>query len=141
MSATTVGTSTGCTNSAEIVERIECFTKLSECGNTARKAGSLCAESTSCGDSTGWLKWKEQARVFKSALGFDQSNWEELKRCILDELPYHEAVFEDESRWGKAYRVDLLILGVNSNTASVRTVWIIRHGTDYPSLITLWVLP
>ena len=33
-----------------------------------------------------------KAIVFKSALGFDQSNWHLLKRIILDEVPYHEAI-------------------------------------------------
>lgn len=47
---------------------------------------------------------KDKAKIFKATLGFDQSNWEILKQRILDELPYHEAVFEAErKKWGKAY--------------------------------------
>lgn len=85
---------------------------------------------------------KDKARVFKAALGFDQSNWEILNQRILDELPYHEAVFEAEKKdWGKAYHVDMPILGVNGSTKNVRTAWIIRHGKGDPSLVTLWVLP
>jgi hypothetical protein len=85
---------------------------------------------------------KNKARVFKAALGFDQSNWEILKQRILDELPYHEAIFEAERKnWGKAYRVDMSILGVNGSTRNVRTAWIIKHGKDHPSLVTLLVLP
>jgi hypothetical protein len=85
---------------------------------------------------------KNKARVFKAALGFDQSNWEILKQRILDELPYHDAVFEAEKKdWGKAYHVDMPILGVNGSTKNVRTVWIIKHGRDDPSLVTLLVLP
>jgi uncharacterized protein DUF6883 len=85
---------------------------------------------------------KDKARVFKAALGFDQSNWEILKRRLLDELPYHEAVFEAERKdWGKAYRVDMPILGVNGITQNVRTAWIVKHGKDHPSLVTLLVLP
>ena len=85
---------------------------------------------------------KDKARVFKAALGFDQSNWEVLKQRILDELPYCEAVFEAERKnWGQAYRVDMQILGVNGSTKNVRTAWIIRHGKDDPSLVTILVLP
>jgi len=84
---------------------------------------------------------KNKARLFKGAREFDQSNWEVLKQRILDELPYNEAVLEVGSRWGEAYRVDMQILGVNGKTASVRTAWLIRHGTDHATLITLWVLP
>src|SRR6266571_2605470 len=85
---------------------------------------------------------KNKAKVFKAALGFDQSNWEILKQRIMDELPYHEAVFEAEKKnWGKVYHVDMPILGVNGITKNVRTAWIIRHGEDDPSLVTLLVLP
>jgi hypothetical protein len=34
---------------------------------------------------------KHKAIVFKSALGFEQSDWRSLERSILDELPYHDA--------------------------------------------------
>ena len=84
---------------------------------------------------------KNKAVVFKNALGFDQSNCELLEEQILTELQYHEATLQEESIWGKSYRVDLPILGANGRTAQVRTIWMIRYGTDYPSLITLWVLP
>ena len=85
---------------------------------------------------------KNKARIFKAALGFDQSNWEILKQRILDELPYREAVFEAERKnWGKTYRVHMPILGINGSTKNLRTVWIIRHGEDHPSLVTLLVLP
>ncbi|HKS41391.1 MAG TPA: hypothetical protein VJX74_12330 [Blastocatellia bacterium] len=84
---------------------------------------------------------KDKARVFKNALGFDQSNWEVLKQCLLAELPFNEAVLETEKKqYGKVYRVDLQIQGMNGNIASVRTVWILKDGTDYPSLVTLLVL-
>ena len=94
-------------------------------------------EATRPGGSHG----KNKAVVFKSALGFDQSNCELLEERILTELQYHEAVLEEEGEWGKSYRADLTILGANGRTGDVRTIWLIRHGTDYPSLITLWVLP
>lgn len=81
-----------------------------------------------------------KARVFESALGFDQSNWELLKRRILDELPFHEATPEPASQWGEPYVVDLPIEGPNGNTARVHTVWMFKRGADYPSLITVYVL-
>lgn len=84
---------------------------------------------------------KHKARVFKSALGFDQSNWELLKQRILDELPYQEAEATQTSQWGSSYVVDLPIEGPNGNTAKVRTVWLFKTGADFPSLITVYVLP
>jgi hypothetical protein len=84
---------------------------------------------------------KHKARVFKSALGFDQSTWELLKQRILDELPYHEAKLERTSRWGDSYVVDLPVEGPNGNTAEVHTVWLFRPGAGFPSLTTVYVLP
>ena len=34
---------------------------------------------------------RHKARVFESTLGFNLSNWIQLKEAILDALPYHEA--------------------------------------------------
>ena len=84
---------------------------------------------------------KHKARVFKSALGFEQSDWESLKESILEELPYHEALADEVSQWGKSYIVVLPIRGLNGKTANVRTVWLFKHGTDFPTLITCYVLP
>ena len=84
---------------------------------------------------------KHKARVFKRVLGFEQSSWQLLAQRILAELPYNEAVEGKESQWGKPYVVDLPIAGVNGNIAKIQTVWLFKRGTNYPSLITLWVLP
>lgn len=83
---------------------------------------------------------KHKARVFKSALGFDQSNWQLLKQRILDELPYHEAVLRDEDEHGKRYTVILPITGPNGETADVLTGWIVEPGSDYPRLSTARVI-
>ena len=82
---------------------------------------------------------KHKARVFKSALGFDQSNWELLKQAILGELPYHEARLNQKSRWGDEYDVDLVIEGPNGNAAEVRTKWLLKSGATAPNLITVYV--
>jgi len=82
---------------------------------------------------------KHKARVFKSALGFEQSNWQELSRSILDGIPYHEAVAGGEGPWGRKYIVTLSITGPNGKTSDVQTVWIVRPGTDFPSLVTTLV--
>lgn len=82
---------------------------------------------------------RHKARVFKSALGFEQSDWEELKRRILDELPYHEAISQGEGLWGRRYLVILPIAGLNTKTADIETVWIIRPKTNFPTLVTTLV--
>ena len=78
----------------------------------------------------------DKARVFKSVLGFDQSNWELLRDQILEKLPYYEAILGEEDEYGKRYTVTLPITGANGNTVNVLTGWIILRETDYPSLTT-----
>lgn len=82
---------------------------------------------------------KDKARVFKAALGFDQSTWELLRDGILSELPYHEATLGAEDEYGRRYEVKLPIKGVNENTAIVLVAWIVRPGTDYPFLVSTYV--
>lgn len=93
-------------------------------------------ESKAFGKSSG----KDKARVFKAALGFVKADWELLKNRILEELPYHEALFRHEDEHGKRYNVYVAITGPNGNTVIVLTAWIIRPNTDYPFFVTAWCL-
>src|SRR5919206_3139050 len=79
---------------------------------------------------------QHKARLFKSILGFEKADWQRLEKVILDELPYCEAEFSREDKWGKFYSVSLRIVGLNGNTAIVQTIWVIAAGTDYPSFVT-----
>jgi hypothetical protein len=81
----------------------------------------------------------DKARVFKSALGFDQSNADQLKAQILSKLPNTEAAVTQKTEYGQKFEVDLEIEGVNGNVATVKTAWIIRTGTDIPDLTTIYV--
>lgn len=83
---------------------------------------------------------RDKARVFKSVLGFDQSNWELLMERIKAELPYHEAVFKEEDEHGKRYAVILPLTGPTGVTADVLTGWIVEPGSDHPRLTTARVL-
>ena len=83
---------------------------------------------------------RHHARVFKSALGFDQSNWQILEQRIREELPYNEAVAREEDQHGRRYEVIVRITGPNGRTTSVLTAWIIKFGTDYPFLTSTYVV-
>lgn len=82
---------------------------------------------------------KHHARVFKSALGFEQSNWDTLEQRIREALPYYEAVAKGEDHHGKRYQVTIEVTGPNGRIASVVTAWIIKTDTDYPSLTSTYV--
>lgn len=79
---------------------------------------------------------RHKARLFKSILGFERTDWQKLEKTILDELPYYEAVFSREDKWGKFYSVSLPITGLNGNIALVQTIWKVETGKDYPSFVT-----
>lgn len=79
---------------------------------------------------------RHKARLFKSILGFERTDWQKLEKIILDELPYYEAVFSREDKWGKFYSVSLPITGLNGNIALVQTIWKVEAGKDYPGFVT-----
>ena len=80
-----------------------------------------------------------KAKVFESALGYNQLNADDLMRQIYEKLPNSEAVLGTLDEYGQRYTVDILISGPNGNTVNVRTGWIIKTGSDVPELTTLFV--
>ena len=98
------------------------------------KLERYCLDPDHVSSTSGKSSGKDKARVFRAALGFLKADWELLKSRILEELPYEEANVGDEDDHGKRYTVTLTITGPNGNKAVVLTAWIIRPGTDFPSL-------
>jgi hypothetical protein len=82
---------------------------------------------------------RHKARVFKTALGFDQSNADDLIRAIRTGIIVHEAEYVGETRHGLLWRVDLPLAGPGGS-ATVRTGWIYEKGRDVPRLTTAYVL-
>ena len=88
---------------------------------------------------------QHKARVFEHALGFNLSNWEYLKRAILDALPARPARFLSDTAFGKKYEVVVSITGPNTRTVDVITIWQfdrLPDGMQYaeaPRLVTLYI--
>ena len=80
-----------------------------------------------------------KAKVFESALGYNQSNADDLMKQIYDKLSSSEAVLGKLDQYGQRYTVDILITGPNGNTVKVRTGWIIRTDSNIPELTTIFV--
>ncbi|MBI3330281.1 MAG: hypothetical protein HYZ81_26680 [Nitrospinae bacterium] len=86
-----------------------------------------------------------KARVFESTLGFNLSNWQRLKRAIINGLPSQPARLTSDTVFGKKYEALLPITGVNGRTVEVMTIWQfdrLPDGTGYvkaPRLVTLYV--
>jgi len=83
---------------------------------------------------------RHKARVFKSVLGFQQSDSEALENAILHELPYQPAVLASKGEWGIKYEVRIPVVGVSGAEADVLTIWIFRKGSDFAEFVTARVL-
>lgn len=80
-----------------------------------------------------------KAKVFESALGYNQSNADELIQQVYQKLPQNEAVLGTLDQYGQRYTVIIPITGPNGNTVNVRTGWIIKTASDVPELTTIFV--
>ena len=88
---------------------------------------------------------RHEARVFENALGFNVSNWQQLKEAILGALPQCEAEFMSETVFGRKYEVVVPITGPNGRMVEVMTVWQFDRQPNEtfaaaPRLVTLYVL-
>ncbi|WP_426984539.1 RHS repeat domain-containing protein [Brevibacillus borstelensis] len=80
-----------------------------------------------------------KAKVFESALGYNQSNADVLMKQVMNKLPQSEAVLGKLDQYGQRYTVDISITGVNGREAIVRTGWILKPDSDIPELTTIYV--
>ena len=83
---------------------------------------------------------RHKAKVFESVLGITLTNQEMLCQAILSaakESDQAEA-FGDNGH-GEVYVLRFL-LETQQGRATVLTAWIIRHGEDFPRLITCYIL-
>lgn len=82
---------------------------------------------------------RHKARVFKGALGFDQTNAADLIGAVRKAIISCPAEYLGVVAHGELWRVDLPIAGPGG-TATVRTGWIYEKGSDVPRLTTAYVL-
>jgi hypothetical protein len=81
---------------------------------------------------------QHKARVFRAALGLTRDNAERLREMILEAAAREDATEGKLTRHGRLYTVDFVARGLNGDVA-VRTGWIVRHGEDFPRLVTCYV--
>jgi hypothetical protein len=81
---------------------------------------------------------KHKARVFRSALGFTQTDAGRLREMILEAVLREEATLSKRTRHGQLYAVDFVAQGLRGEV-TIRTGWIVGRGTDFPRLVTCYV--
>jgi filamentous hemagglutinin len=83
---------------------------------------------------------KDKAKVFQSALGYNQSNYADLLQQIKRGLPENTPIPGAIDKFGTRFAVDIPVTGPGG-TAVVRTAWIYRPGSLVPELTSLYVKP
>ncbi|QLE64003.1 minor capsid protein [Furfurilactobacillus rossiae] len=81
----------------------------------------------------------DKARVFKSALGYTQDNYQDLIDQIHAGQTKYHAVSKGDAGYGMQYQVDMPITGPNGAIKNVRTAWIKDKQSGQTRLVSLYV--
>jgi hypothetical protein len=82
---------------------------------------------------------RHKARVFASALGIEQRDWEYLRDQLRTGIVEASPVCGRETPWGDLYEAVVDVDGLNGETHPVMTVWLVEPGDDPPRLVTAYV--
>ena len=82
---------------------------------------------------------KNKARVFKSALGIGQGDWEYLRDAIKAAIPAAPISSVQSTQYGFVYAVPILVEGLNGQTHEVITAWFSAEEGAAPSLTSAYV--
>ena len=83
----------------------------------------------------------DKARVFQSALGFNQQNYRLLLEQIETIAPGVEAIPTRFDEHGQRYQVDFEVVGMEVDQCEmIRTGWIVKPRRSLARLITVYVL-
>jgi len=82
---------------------------------------------------------QHKARVFKSALGWTADQAEDVRRRLVEAALHEDAAFLGADDYGQRYALDFAVQGAGG-MATVRSLWIIRHGEDFPRFASCYVL-
>ncbi|WP_241493809.1 hemagglutinin repeat-containing protein, partial [Pantoea stewartii] len=84
-------------------------------------------------------KGGDKARVFQSALGYNQSNAADLIAKVQAGAKTSPVKMGSSDKFGQRMTIDMTITGPNGKTAIVRTGWIYDVGSTTPRLTTIYV--
>ena len=82
---------------------------------------------------------KHKARLFSSTLGMVVENAEELREILLEVVKTHEARLGRWDEFGQRYILDFTLEWQN-RSATLRSGWIVEHGSEIPRLTTCYPL-
>jgi hypothetical protein len=82
---------------------------------------------------------KHKARLFLSVLGMTADDAKALRQILLEVVITHEARLGRQDAFGQRYTLDFKITW-QSRSATLRSGWIIEHGSEIPRLTTCYPL-
>ena len=82
---------------------------------------------------------KHKARLFSSILGITVENAEELRQIILKVVKTQEVRLGRRDEFGQRYTLDFT-LEWQDRSATIRSAWIIKDGSDVPRLTSCYPL-
>jgi hypothetical protein len=82
---------------------------------------------------------KDKARLFSSILGMTAENAEELRQIILEKVKTQEVSLNRYDEHGQRYTLDFTLEWQN-RSATIRTGWIIKSGSEIQSLTSCYPL-
>ncbi len=88
--------------------------------------------------NTSHPRGKHKAKVFKSVLGLTTNDAKLLSAKLKEVVSEVDSSFLSEDDFGKRYIVDFK-MEVNKKKASIRSIWIIKSGEDFPRFVTCYI--
>ncbi len=82
---------------------------------------------------------KHKARLFLSSLGMTADHAEELRQILLEVVKTREVRLGRQDEFGQRYILDFPLEWQN-RSATLRSGWIIEHGSKTPRLTTCYPL-
>jgi hypothetical protein len=82
---------------------------------------------------------RHKARVFKTALGFDQSRAQELRQILIQVASTQDAQLAEKDDFGQRYVIDFALPAVAAQVG-VRSCWIVLSNEEVPRLTSCFVL-
>jgi hypothetical protein len=75
----------------------------------------------------------------KGVLGWTADQAEDVRQRLLEAVLLEDADFLGADDYGQRYALDFDVQGAGTVT-TVRSLWIIRHGEDFPRFTSCYVL-
>lgn len=82
---------------------------------------------------------KHKARLFLSSLGMTAAHAEELRQILLEVVKTREVRLGRQDEFGQRYTLDFPLEWQN-RSATLRSGWIIEHGSKTPRLTSCYPL-